>query len=131
MNGTNELMKVDLKYSKFQKLVEVYLLLIQYAQRYRQETRFTSKSQVLKNDNKASYNVRQQIYRRTTMPKCDFKKVALQLYWNRILAWVFSCTFAAYFQKTFPMNTSGGLLLKNIFKASNIISVNAILMSIF
>ena len=33
----------------------------------------------------------QQIYRRTPMPKCDFNKVALQLYWNRISACVFSC----------------------------------------
>ena len=32
---------------------------------------------------------RQQIYRRTPMPKCDFNKVAS--------AWVFSCKFAAYF----------------------------------
>ena len=35
------------------------------------------------------------------MPKCDFNIVALQLYWNHTLAWVFSCTFAAYFQNTF------------------------------
>ena len=35
------------------------------------------------------------------MPKCDFNKVALQLYWNHISAWVFSCKFAAYFQNTF------------------------------
>ena len=40
----------------------------------------------------------QQIYRTTPMSKCDFNKVALQLYWNRTLAWVFSCKFAAYFQ---------------------------------
>ena len=38
--------------------------------------------------------------------KCDFNKVALQLHWNRTLAWVFSCKFAACFQ-----NISGGLLL--------------------
>ena len=43
----------------------------------------------------------QQIYRRRPMPKCNFNKVALQLYWNRASAWVFSCKFAAYFQKTF------------------------------
>ena len=35
------------------------------------------------------------------MPKCDFSKVALQLYGNRTLAWVLSCKFAAYFQDTF------------------------------
>ena len=39
----------------------------------------------------------QQIYRRT--PKCDFNKVALQLY--HTLELVFSCKFAAYFQITF------------------------------
>ena len=41
----------------------------------------------------------QQIYRITPMPKCDFNKVGLQLYWNHTLAWVFCCKFAAYFQK--------------------------------
>ena len=44
---------------------------------------------------------RQPIYRKTPMPKCDFNKVALQLYWNHTSAWVFSCRFAAYFQNTF------------------------------
>ena len=40
----------------------------------------------------------QQIYGRAPMPKCDFNKVA---FWNRTSAWVLSCKFAAYFQKTF------------------------------
>ena len=44
---------------------------------------------------------KQQIYRRTLMPKCDVIKVAKQLYWNRTLAWMFYCKFAAYFQNTF------------------------------
>ena len=35
------------------------------------------------------------------MPKYDFNKVALQIYWNHTSAWVFSCKFAAYFQNTF------------------------------
>ena len=35
------------------------------------------------------------------MPKCDFNNIALQLYWNRISAWMFSCKLAAYFQNTF------------------------------
>ena len=35
------------------------------------------------------------------MPKCDFNKVAKQLYWNHISAWVFSCKFAPYFQNNF------------------------------
>ena len=43
----------------------------------------------------------QQIYRGTPMPKCDFNKVAKQLYWNRTSAWVLSCKFAAHFQNTF------------------------------
>ena len=54
----------------------------------------------------------QQIYRRTTMLKCNFNKVANQLYWNCTLAWVFSCRFDAYFKSTFYNNTSGWLLLK-------------------
>ena len=32
------------------------------------------------------------------MPKCDFDKVAKQLYWNHTSAWMFSCKFAVYFQ---------------------------------
>ena len=44
---------------------------------------------------------RQPICRKTPMPNCDFNKVALQLYWNHMSAWVFSCKFAAYFQNTF------------------------------
>ena len=47
----------------------------------------------------------QQIYR-TPIPKCDFNKVAKQLYWNRTSIWVFFCKFAAYFQNT-SKNTSG------------------------
>ena len=43
----------------------------------------------------------QQIYRRTPIPKCDFNKIALQLYWNHTSARVFSCKFAAYLQNTF------------------------------
>ena len=42
----------------------------------------------------------QQIYRRTPMRKCDFWKAANQLSWNHTCAWVFSCTFAAYLQKS-------------------------------
>ena len=45
---------------------------------------------------------RQQIYRKTPMPKCNFNKVAKQLYWNQFSAWVMSCKFAVYFQNTFP-----------------------------
>ena len=48
-----------------------------------------------------SENMRQ-IYRRTPMPKCDFKKIAKKLFWYQTSAWVLSCKFAAYFQNTFP-----------------------------
>ena len=50
--------------------------------------------------NKCSENM-QQIYKRTSMTRCDFKKVAKQFYWNRTSAWVFSCKFAVYFQNKF------------------------------
>ena len=36
----------------------------------------------------------QGIYMRTTILKCDFNKVVLQLYWNHTSTWVFSCTVA-------------------------------------
>ena len=52
----------------------------------------------------------QQIYRRTAMPKCDFNKVALQLYWNHTSAWS-SVYLLHIFRTTFPKNTSGGVLL--------------------
>ena len=42
-----------------------------------------------------------QIYRRIRMLKCDFNKVALQLYWNHTSALKFSSKFAAYFKNTF------------------------------
>ena len=48
----------------------------------------------------------QQIYGRTSMPKCDFNKVR-HLYWNRTSAWVFCCKFAAYFQNTFSEEQLG------------------------
>ena len=43
----------------------------------------------------------QQIYRRTPIPKCDFNKVALQLYCNNTSAWVFFSKLGAYFQNNF------------------------------
>ena len=52
----------------------------------------------------------QEIYRTAPMPKCDFNKVALQLYQNHTSAWLFY--YAAYFQNTYLKNTSGRLLLK-------------------
>ena len=52
----------------------------------------------------------QRIYRSIHMLKCDFKKVAKQLYWNDTSGQVFFCKFAAYFQNTFSIMKSGGLL---------------------
>ena len=43
----------------------------------------------------------QQILQEKTLPKCDFNKAALQLYWNHTSAWVLSFKFAVYFQNTF------------------------------
>ena len=50
---------------------------------------------------KACSENKQQIYRRTPMPKCDFNEVALQVYWNQTSARVFSCKFVTYFQNNF------------------------------
>ena len=61
-------------------------------------------------------------YRIALMPKCDFNKVALQLYWNHSSARVFSCKFAAYFETPFPKNTFRWLLLfllENILPGSS------------
>ena len=44
----------------------------------------------------------QQIYSRTPMPKSDFNKFTLQLYWNQISAWMFSCKFADISEHLFP-----------------------------
>ena len=49
---------------------------------------------------KMSSENKQQIYRRNPMPKCDFIKAALQLFWNHFSACVFSCKLAANFQNT-------------------------------
>ena len=35
------------------------------------------------------------------MSKCDFDKVAKQVYGNHTLPWVFSCKSAAHFSNTF------------------------------
>ena len=52
-----------------------------------------------------------QIYRGTPMPKCDFNKIALQLYWNRTSGWMFSCNLLHIFRILFLKNTCGWLLL--------------------
>ena len=53
----------------------------------------------------------QHIYRRTSTPKCDFNKVAKQLYWNHISAWVFPYNLLHIFRTSFLKNTSGWLVL--------------------
>ena len=61
-----------------------------------------------------------QVYRRTSMRKRDFNKVALLLYWNRTSAWVFSCKFAVYFQNNFPKKTYARLLLYSLSTSTTI-----------
>ena len=39
----------------------------------------------------------QQIYKGTPMLKCDFNKIALQLFWYRTSVWTFSGKLVAYF----------------------------------
>ena len=65
----------------------------------------------------------QQIHWRTPMPKCDFNKVAKQLYWNHTLACVFSCKFAAYFKNTFSK--------EHLLGAASIISDDNFLVPVF
>ena len=51
----------------------------------------------------------QQMYRRTPMPKCDFNKVAKQLYWNRTSTWVCSpLNFLLIFRTLFLGTPLGG-----------------------
>ena len=45
------------------------------------------------------------------MPKCDFNKVAKQLYLNHTSAWVFSVNLLHIFRTPFLKNTFGWLLL--------------------
>ena len=54
----------------------------------------------------------QLIYTRTSMPKCHFNKVALQLYRSCTSAWVFCSKFATYFHHLLLKNTSERLLVK-------------------
>ena len=42
------------------------------------------------------------------MPKCDFDRVALQLYRNHTSTWVLSCEFTSYFEKIFFLRTTLG-----------------------
>ena len=53
----------------------------------------------------------QQIYRRTPLAKCDFDKVAKELYWITLQHGCSPANFLHIFRTAFPENTSGGLLL--------------------
>ena len=55
-----------------------------------------------------------QIHRRTSMPKCDFNKVAKQICLNHFSAWVCSIGLLYVFRTTFLNSKSGGLLLMGI-----------------
>ena len=74
---------------------------------------FNSNLQILKQPSRGVPRKRcsknmQDIYRRTPMPKCDFNKVAKQLYWNHSSAWVFSpVNFLHIFRTPFTKNNSG------------------------
>ena len=64
----------------------------------------------------------QQIYRRTPMPKCDFNKVTLQLYWNRTSAWCSPVNLLHVFRAPFPKSTSGWLLLYHFIIPLSVVS---------
>ena len=51
------------------------------------------------------------IYRKAAILKCDFNKVAQQLYWNHTLALVSPVNLFHIFKIPFRTNTSGRLLL--------------------
>ena len=48
------------------------------------------------------------------MPKCDFSKAALQLYWNRLWHGCSPVNLLHIFRSPFPKNISGWLLLKKM-----------------
>ena len=50
------------------------------------------------------------------MPKCDFNKIALQLYWNRTSAWMFPCILATYFQSTFSFEHLWTTAFVNVYE---------------
>ena len=57
----------------------------------------------------------QQNYRRTPMPKCDFNKVAKELYRNRTLHECSSVNLLHIFRTPFLKNASGRLLVKTSY----------------
>ena len=65
--------------------------------------------------NKKYSEYMQQIYRRTSIPKCVFNKVALQFYWNHTSACSSACSsvnLLHIFRTPFLKDTSGWLPLK-------------------
>ena len=99
METITENLVIDSYICKF--IMSKYYLIFSdaYIQTQRQPPKYVFKKKCSKN--------MQQTSGRTPMPKCDFNKVAKQLYrqlyWNPISAWVFSCKFAAYSQNTFSL----------------------------
>ena len=73
------------------------LIILDFMEQYHNQQKQPSRH-VLR---KSCFENMQQIYRRIPMPKCNFNRVAKQLYWNHTSAWVFSCKFVAYFQNSF------------------------------
>ena len=53
------------------------------------------------------------------MPKCNFNKVAKQLYLNHTLAWVYSCIFAVYFQNIFSSEHPWTAACDSYFNVAN------------
>ena len=60
---------------------------------------------------KCSENM-QQICRRTHMRECDFNKVALELYWYRTVAWMFSYKFEELWRCAFATSFLEALFLQ-------------------
>ena len=62
---------------------------------------------------KGALKVRQKIYRRTPMPKCDFNKVPSNFIEMALSHGCFPVNLLHIFRTTFPRNTSGWLLLNS------------------
>ena len=66
----------------------------------------------------------QQIYRKTPMPKCDFNKVAKQIYWNRTLAWCSPVNLLHIFRTPFLKNITVWLLTILVRPRSNYLDIS-------
>ena len=77
--------------------MSVYHIFSRYQCGFRKWQKQTSKSVHITSCSEIMY----EIYRRTPVLKCDFNKVAKQLYWNHTSECVLFCKFDAYFQNTY------------------------------